>query len=102
MIEVSTEHHLSSSDNDEKPVYKCQGSCKKVWWRQDIEQAPIGVILHCPMCGGSLSAAREGMDYRIVRSEPGTKVFPGNPATVKHASNILVEFIPLREKHGWR
>lgn len=102
MIEVTTEHHITSSDIDEHPIYKCKGTCKKVWWRNDIDTAPFGVQLRCPMCDGELSAAKENIDYKVTKYQPGTKMFPGSQASVNHVSNLLEEFIPLREKYGWR
>ncbi len=102
MIEVETKHHISSSDFDEKPTYKCQGTCLKVWWDHDIESGPLGVQLRCPMCGGSLSAARDNIDYKITKFQPGVKLMPGWDVRTSHASRLLDQFIPLREKYGWR
>ncbi|MHC6656477.1 hypothetical protein [Aeromonas salmonicida] len=102
MIEVTTEYHITSSDLDEYPIYKCKGTCKKVWWRENIEQAPFGVQLECPMCGGSLSAAKENLDFKITKFQPGVSLMPGSSARINHVSNLLEEFIPLREKYGWR
>ncbi|ABO92419.1 hypothetical protein ASA_P4G119 (plasmid) [Aeromonas salmonicida subsp. salmonicida A449] len=102
MIEVTTEYHITNSDLDELPIYKCKGTCKKVWWRGDIEQAPFGVQLNCPMCGGALSSAKEHLDFKITRFQLGEKLMPNSPIRINHSSNLLEEFIPLREKYGWR
>ena len=102
MIEVETEYHISSSDFDEKPAYKCQGTCFKVWWAHDIDSGPFGVQLRCPMCNGPLSAARENVDYKITKLQPGVKLIPDLNAKTSHVSRLLDQFIPLREKHGWR
>ena len=102
MIEVTTEYHITSSDIDERPIYKCKGTCQKVWWGNDIDDAPFGVQLRCPMCDGELSTAKEDIDYKDTKYLPGVKVIPGSLVDINHASNLLEEFIPLREKYGWR
>lgn len=102
MIEVETKHHISSSDLDEKPAYKCHGSCLKVWWDNDIEPAPFGVQLRCPMCDGALSTARENIDYKITNFQPGVQSIPGWQARTNHVSRLFDEYIPLRDKYGWR
>lgn len=102
MIEVTTEYHITSSDIDEKPAYKCQGTCKKVWWKDDLPEAPFGVQLHCKMCNGTLGAAKENLNFKITKFAPGEKIMPGSPIIIKHSSNLLEEFIPLREQYGWK
>jgi hypothetical protein len=102
MIEVTTEYHITSSDLDERPIYKCKGTCKKVWWNNDIEQVPFGVQMHCPMCDGALSAAKENVDYKITKFQPGINLMQGTSIRINHSSKLLEEYIPLREKHGWR
>jgi hypothetical protein len=54
------------------------------------------------MCGGALSTAKEDLDFKITKFQPGVSLMPGSTARINHASNLLEEFIPLREKYGWR
>lgn len=102
MIEVETEYHISRSDLNAKPDYKCLGTCKKVWWKDDVEPAPFGAQLYCQKCGGVLSSARESLDYKITKIEPGEKVFPGSDIDVKHSSNLLEQFEHLEKTYGWK
>ena len=88
MIEVTTEYHITNSDLDELPIYKCKGTCKKVWWRGDIEQAPFGVQLNCPMCGGALSSAKEHLDFKIFDlMKIGDSLFLDHPNRSTHNQN---------------
>lgn len=102
MIEIKTEYHVSSSDRNDRPAYKCHGTCKKAWWKGDVEQPPFGVQLSCPMCDGLLRPAREGADYTVTKFNPDVKLMTGGTAEVTHLSNLQDEFIPLRKKYGWR
>lgn len=102
MIEVETPYHISKSDADEKPTYKCRGTCLKVFWPVDIEQGPFGMQPACPKCGGLLTAAIEGQDYKVVAFEPGAKLFPDTNLKMHHVSGLKDEYIGLQKKFGWK
>jgi hypothetical protein len=53
-------------------------------------------------CGGALSVAKENLDFNITKFQLGVSLMPGSSARINHVSNLLEEFIPLREKYGWR
>ncbi len=102
MITVATEYHHTSSDLDIKPTLKCRGTCKKVYWSEDVEMLPFGVQLRCEKCGGVLSSAKEDLDYRVLEFKPGIKLWAGSSIGVNHRSQLLDEFIPLAKQFGWR
>ncbi len=102
MIEVETPYHISKSDLDEKPVYKCRGTCLKVFWPVDIERVPFGMLPVCPKCGGRITAAEEGQDYKILAFVPGKKAFPDTDLRMTHVSGLREEFAGLAGKYGWK
>ncbi|MFM5295224.1 hypothetical protein ACEUAI_13460 [Aeromonas veronii] len=102
MIEVSTEYHITKSDLNALPDYKCHGTCKKVWWRDDVPAVQFGMILHCPKCNGNLASAKENLDYKVISFIPESRIYPESDILIKHSSNLHDEFIPLIEKHGWK
>lgn len=102
MIKVATEYHHTSSDLNVLPAYKCTGTCKKVYWKDEFDPVPFGVLLHCEKCGGQLRSAKEGDDYNVLEREPGEKVMKGSSVTVKHVSDLQKQFIPLAKKYNWR
>ena len=74
MIKVATEYHHTSSDLNVLPAYKCTGTCKKVYWKDEFDPVPFGVLLHCEKCGGQLRSAKEGDDYNVLEREPGERL----------------------------
>ena len=78
MIEVTTEYHITNSDLDELPIYKCKGTCKKVWWRGILNRPHWGAI-KLPDVWGALSSAKEHLDFKITRFQPGGEVNAQQP-----------------------
>lgn len=102
MIKVATEYHHASSDFDALPAYKCTGSCKKVFWKDEFDPVPFGVQMQCEKCGGKLKGAQEGIDYQVLEHKPGEKVMKGSSVTVKHVSDLQTPFISLAKQYNWR
>jgi hypothetical protein len=68
---VETAHHKIRSSSWEAPKYACKGTCRKVWWREDIDEPKPGENLWCPQCGGSMHPAKEGVDYKVLINTAG-------------------------------
>jgi hypothetical protein len=67
---VKTKNHLIYSANAGKPSHACLGSCRKVWWPDDLPDAS-GVLakLTCPQCGGTLDSDIPEGHYVVVSTE---------------------------------
>lgn len=102
MIKVATAYHHASSDLDVLPAYKCTGTCKKVYWKDEFDPVPFGVLQYCEKCGGQITSAKEGTDYQVLVYKPGEKVMKGSNVTVKHVSDLQEQFIFLAKQHQWR
>ncbi len=68
MIVVDTPFHISYSSNKAKPKYACTGDCKKSFWDTDMEDRDKSV---CPMCGGKIDRAIEGVHYKTLKRMVG-------------------------------
>ncbi len=64
---VKTRNHLIYSGHSGNPSHACGGKCKKVWWREDVEESiAAAAVPACPQCGGPLSAATSPEHYTLV------------------------------------
>lgn len=93
MFKIETEYHVTSSSvYNDLPKYKCHGKCKKVWWKNDIEDEHENAVLmafKCPMCDGQLKLAKKG-DYKII--EFRDEVPKSGQVQYSHLSQVKDEF----------
>ena len=98
MQKVETTYHTIWSSEQKAPRYACNGPCRKVWWSVDIAPPPPPEMVTCPQCKGSLKAAIEGTDYRVISIQPGqTKVGSTNIGSM---STVKPEFVE-KAKQEW-
>lgn len=81
---VKTRWHLIYSASQGAPSYACLGSCRKVWWPDDV---PSGVAIlanpACPQCGGKLTSDIPPGHYSVISDDAG--VLKKGGATITNA-----------------
>lgn len=95
---VETAYHYIRSSAPDKPEYSCQGGCRKVWWRQDLEDqygdiAIAGIQIACPQCKGQLKPAIEGQDYSVLSNTPGGNGLDGSKVVINNAAWVKPAYI---------
>ncbi len=81
---VKTRRHLIYSANQGVPSHACLGSCRKVWWTDDLPSGPaIMANPACPQCGGLLTMDIPPGHYSVISSDAGT--MKKNGATITNA-----------------
>lgn len=69
---VRTKNHLIYSANKGKPAYACLGTCRKVWWQDDVPSGlAIVAVPACPQCGGPLTGDIPNGHYTVVIDQAG-------------------------------
>jgi len=89
MIKVETERNIIESSSDTLPPYACNGTCKKTWWTEDLNNQD-NTILHvlvCPACNGPLIKAIEGTHFKVIKKAKGNIVTDGS-YTARYASTL--------------
>lgn len=81
---VKTKGHLIYSANHGAPSHACLGSCRKVWWPDDVP-SDVAILSSpaCPQCGGPLTMDIPSGHYSVISDNAGTLKRSG--ATVTNA-----------------
>lgn len=69
---IKTQHHLIYTAEKEKPEFACLGSCKKVWWKGDIEDYTSALAKPaCPQCKGEITTRIPEGHYSVITQKAG-------------------------------